>query len=255
MKIGAQLYTVRDFAKTDDEILNVFRTLSGFGYKSVQVSGIAPIDRKKLRSIADEYGIEIVISHSDPNRIKNDTLALIEEHEIMGCKHIGIGSHVFDFSNEATIDDFLNEYDNAAKIINSHGMKLHYHNHAFEFQKIGKKTGYELLVENSDSKLWGFILDTYWVQVGGMNPADLILSMKGRINAIHLKDIAIVDNNQVMSEVFEGNLDWDKIIRASEASGVEFALVEQDNNWKIGPFESLETSLNNLNNYFERRGN
>ena len=36
-----------------------------------------------------ENGLKIVLTHSDWNRILNDTDRLIEEHDILGCDHIG----------------------------------------------------------------------------------------------------------------------------------------------------------------------
>ena len=44
-----------------------------------------------MREICDENGLQIVLTHTDPNRILNDTEAVIREHDIMGCDYIGIG--------------------------------------------------------------------------------------------------------------------------------------------------------------------
>jgi len=254
MNIGAQLYTVRDFTKTEADFESTLKKISDMGYKSIQISAVGPIEPKIMREIADKNQLEIAITHSNPDRIKNDTLALIEEHKIMGCKDIGLGWYKFDFNNPNAIEEFISEFDEATKIMNKHGMKFHYHNHAFEFQKIGNETGYEKLVRLTDPDLWGFILDTYWVQVGGKNPVDTIYSLKGRIESIHLKDFAIIDDKQHMAEILEGNLDWNKILTACESTGIKYGLVEQDTDWAVGPFESLKTSFDNLKNLYSTRG-
>ena len=253
MKIGAQLYTVRDFTKTVPEIKETLAKIADIGYKSIQISALGPIEPKELRAIADENDLEVAITHSDRNRILNDTSALIEEHNILGCKHIGIGYFKFQTDSSESYDDFIKELEPAAKLIRKSGLKLHYHNHAFEFEKVGNITGFEYFVKNTDPDLWGFILDTYWVQYGGCNPTDMIYSMKDRINAIHLKDFAIKDDTQRMAEIMEGNLDWKKILTACDDTGIEFGLVEQDTDWKVGPFESLQKSFDNLKKYYEGR--
>ena len=48
-----------------------------------------------------------------------------------------------------------------------------------------------------------------------------------------------------MSEVMEGNLDWDSIIEASDKAGALWAMVEQDV-CQRNPFECLKTSYDNL---------
>ena len=57
----------------------------------MQISAIGPIPAQQVREICDENGLQIVLTHTDPNRILNDTEAVIREHDIMGCDYIGIG--------------------------------------------------------------------------------------------------------------------------------------------------------------------
>lgn len=45
-----------------------------------------------LRSICEENGLRVVLTHTDPARILNDTDAVIREHDILGCDYIGIGA-------------------------------------------------------------------------------------------------------------------------------------------------------------------
>ena len=54
------------------------------------------------------------------------------------------------------------------------------------------------------------------------------------------------EREQRFSEVGEGNLNWNAILKQAERSGVEYLLVEQDNCYGRDPFESLATSYKNL---------
>ncbi len=91
-----------------------------------------------------------------------------------------------------------------------------------------------------------FIVDTYWLQVGGMEPVSFIRNLGERAMAVHFKDVRVnPDNSTEMAEVGEGNLDWDGIIRSCEGAGVKWALVEQDV-CRRNPFESLKLSYDYL---------
>ena len=49
MKIGAQLYTVRDFCKTLDDFSETLKKVADIGYTTVQVSGTSRMNPNGLR--------------------------------------------------------------------------------------------------------------------------------------------------------------------------------------------------------------
>ncbi|WP_231571708.1 sugar phosphate isomerase/epimerase family protein [Gordoniibacillus kamchatkensis] len=69
--------------------------------------------------------------------------------------------------------------------------------------------------------------------------------MKDRMKVVHLKDMAIVGDQQVFAEIGEGNLNWPAILEACEETGVEWYVVEQDV-CRRDPFESLAISYRAL---------
>ena len=119
-----------------------------------------------------------------------------------------------------------------------------YHNHDFEFEKYGDKLMLEIL--KHDFPLIGFILDTYWVQAGGGDPAAWLTQFTGRVPVIHFKDMSWSKGSKRMAEIMEGNLNWPAIFAACQPAGVEYAMVEQDDCYGKDPFEALRTSFNNL---------
>ena len=90
-----------------------------------------------------------------------------------------------------------------------------------------------------------FEIDTYWIQHGGGDPASWIRKLKGRLPLVHLKDMGISKGKQVMTEVGEGNLNWQEILSACKDAGLIWYIVEQDI-CQRDPFESLGISLRNL---------
>ena len=125
------------------------------------------------------------------------------------------------------------------------GVRLSYHNHAYELQRYGQQSGLEILYQASDPALLDGQIDTYWVQFGGGSPAAWIRRLRGRAPTVHVKDMDVSEGQPVMAEVGEGNLDWPDVLAACRDAGVEWLIVEQDES-RRNPFESLAISRRNL---------
>ena len=69
--------------------------------------------------------------------------------------------------------------------------------------------------------------------------------MSQRMPVVHLKDMVVLNGQQAMAEVGEGNLNWPAILQACREAGVEWYAVEQDE-CQRDPFESLKISYDNL---------
>ena len=125
-------------------------------------------------------------------------------------------------------------------------MDFSYHNHSHELVRHGEKTWLAMLYEQSDPRYLKAEIDTYWVQAGGVDPADWVRRCAGRMPILHLKDMVMGPDGQRMAEIGEGNLNWPTILAAAKDGGVEWYCVEQDNCYDRDPFESLKISLENL---------
>ncbi len=247
MKIGAQGYTVRGYAQNENDLRETARKLREIGFKTLQVSAFGPIDPKAIREICDGNGLEIIVTHTNPDRILGDTENVIREHEILGCRNVGIGMMPEKYRGSLEgVRTFLAEYDEAAKKLQAAGMKLHYHNHAFEYEKIGGKCLVDHMREETDPERWGFILDVYWTQFGGRDPAEEILNFAGRIDVLHLKDAKMAGFDRRFAAVGDGNINFEAILQAAADTGVPCAMIEQDDCYGKSPFDELALSAKNL---------
>ena len=243
-RIGAQLYTVRDFCKTERELDRTLSKISEIGYKTIQVSGVGPIPPETIKKIADQYGLEIVCTHRGFEEFVDHLDALIDAHKVLDCKIVGFGGMPVEYRDQ--VEKFVEIFCPIAEKIKAAGLQFAYHNHAFEFVRMGNGFAMDYILKNTDPENFQLILDVYWLAVAGLDPAEFIGQVSDRIAALHFKDLGMkTDNSVVMTEVMEGNLNWDKIIAASEKSAAKYALVEQD--FCDGdPFESLKISYHNL---------
>jgi len=56
-------------------------------------------------------------------------------------------------------------------------------------------------------------------------------------------------NVHQITEIGNGNLNWDLIIESAEKSGVKYYVVEQDNSWEVNCFQSIRKSAEYLRKY------
>ena len=247
MIIGAQGYTIRDFCQDEEGIRSSLKKLREIGYKALQVSAFGQIEPERLRAMADEDGISIIITHTNPTLILEQTQAVIRAHKALGCRHVGIGSMPQKYLNGlAGLEAFLADYDRPARELAENGLKLHYHNHYYEYQREQGKLLIDWMAEKTAPELWGFILDVFWTQYGGRCPAHQVELLKGRIDVMHFKDLSIVGQERRTAPVMEGNLAWEELFEACRNAGVEYAMVEQDDTYGQDPFDELRISHDNL---------
>jgi len=241
--IAAQLYTLREHLKTPDQIAATLRKVREIGYEAVQLSALGPIETCRLKEILDENGLAVCATHIAWERLQNDIQGVIDEHRTLGCRHVAIGSMPPAYRNEEGYHRFAKEASEVAKALDGAGMTFSYHNHHFELERFGSKTGLDILIEESDPLL-KFEIDTYWIQYGGGDPAAWIRKVGGRNPLVHLKDLTVKNAEVRMAEVGEGNLNWEAILAACRETGVEWYIIEQDH-CDRDPFESLAISLKN----------
>lgn len=150
----------------------------------------------------------------------------------------------------------LNQY---GRLLDAEDLHLYYHNHHFEFERFGDKTGFEILVEQTDPQYVGFEPDVHWIQRAGHDPVNWIKKLSGRENLVHLKDyrICFPDGEPTpdlfhheqciqFAEIGEGNLDMRAIIDAALAGGAIYLPIEQDQTYGLDPFDCVKTSVANL---------
>lgn len=245
-QIAAQLYTLRDFCKTEAELKVTLQKVKDIGYQAVQVSGIGPIPHEVVKQLADEIGLKICATHVSYQALTEQLDDVIAQHKLWDCKYVGLGALPVSFQSSGEgYAEFAGIANEIAAKLAEHDLQFIYHNHHFEFARFGDKTGMDILLEEGHKEQLGMELDMYWVQVGGANPIEMIERVAGRMQVVHLKDLQIVDNKQVFAEIGEGSMNYKAIIDALRKINVEWYVVEQDV-CRRDPFESLAISFNYL---------
>jgi sugar phosphate isomerase/epimerase len=244
--IAAQMYTLREFCKKPKDIAASMKKVRQLGYEAVQISGIGPIAPDELRKIVDAEGLQICATHTSYERMRDEPQAVIAEHKILGCQYPAIGGLPGEYRGEQGFTRFAREASEVGRKLSEAGLNFAYHNHSFELERFGDRTGLAILYQDSDPRYFKAEIDTYWIQHGGGDSVWWIDKLAGRIPLLHLKDMAMRGGEQLFAEVGEGNLNWPAILQAARQAGVVWYIVEQDV-CQRDPFESLGISLRNLN--------
>ena len=245
MLIGAQLYTVYDYCRSLQDLSETLKKIADIGYRTVHVSGTCDYEPQWLDAELKKNGLTCAITHYDENRIFGDTDRVIADHDVFGCKYIGISGFP---GGTPKIADFIPTAIPMAEKMQAAGKKLMYHNHNWEYEERAHdgRTVMEYLSEEIPASLMGFTLDLYWVQFGGADPISEIRRLSGRLECVHLKDMLDAESRK-MCWVGNGSvMNYEKIVTALADAGTEFALVEQDTCYGENPFDCLKKSYDYL---------
>ena len=250
IKIGAQLYTVRDYCQTLDGFADTLARVANMGYTTVQVSGCCAYEPEWLKEQLKKNGLTCELTHFELEDIVGDIDKIVEDHNVYGCKYIGIGSMPHLYRGDVKkVEAFCDIFSAASTRIHELGSHLMYHNHAFEYNDRGDGKNYmEMIAERIAPEQLGFTLDTYWVAFANYDVISEIERLSGRLPRVHLKDMEILSGGtKRYCPVGSGVIDFEKALAAFEKSGTEIAFVEQDECFGRDPFDCLKDSISYLN--------
>ena len=243
--IGIQVYSVRDAAAADFD--GTLAKIREFGYDGVEFAGLYGKTAAEVRALCEKHSLVPISAHVPFVDMLKDPAGVLAQYAEIGCKYVAVpylspehrpGTPNFEF-----VVEFIGIIAKAAK---KQGIQLLYHNHDFEFMKIGGKYALDILYDTVPEDLLKTELDTCWVNVGGEDPAKYLLKYSGRAPVVHLKDffgqksenmyelIGIETPAPKRPDGFEfrpvgyGLQNFPSIIDASEKAGAEWLIVEQD---------------------------
>lgn len=229
MKLGAQLYSVRNYLQNEEDLKMTFHRLKKMGYENVQLSGLAPFPAKVIREVSLESGLPIPCTHVSFSELVDETEKTIQEHKLWDCPVIGLGAMPKEYrGTREGLDAFLKIMETPVNKIMDAGLSFAYHNHAFELTPFEDGSlAFDIMLEQLLH--WNFIMDTYWVEFAGKSAEQYIRKIGGdRLVNIHFKDMA-KDEKHSICACGDGCLDFKSLYSACKEIGVQNVFVEQDN--------------------------
>ena len=249
LPVAVQLYSVRD--EMEKDFYGTIKLMKEIGYDGVEFAGLFDQKPEEIKAFCDEIGIVPISAHVPYYDMLENPEAVLSDYAKIGCKYVAVpylteecrpGTDGF----AATVEG-IRKIGEAAKAL---GIQLLYHNHDFEFVKIGEEYALDVLYSTIPENLLKTEIDTCWVNVAGVNPAEYITKYSGRSPVVHLKDfkksgdnlgklydlIGIDDDSAAEEEedafsfmpVGHGVQDMPEILAACEDAGAQWVVVEQD---------------------------
>ena len=246
---GVQMYMVREDFKKDPAGTLAKLAAIGYGYVEAFVMGIPNIG--EFKKMVGDAGLGCPSGHFGFGFLP--TGKVLDDAEALGVRYAvssvllsnppkdGNESVIMQMMNHLTADDFKRMAAEANEIGESarkRGFQFAYHNHNVEFRKLeGGKTGYEILLNETDPALVKLEVDAGWMAAGGADPAALIAANASRVRLIHFKDFSTVTPaiNNVGPKAGEHIVDLGKGVAplkaayaAARKAGAEYFIVDHD---------------------------
>jgi sugar phosphate isomerase/epimerase len=260
--VGIQLYMVNaDLVK---DPAGTLKKIAQIGYSEVEAAGWGALSAAQFRDLLRDAGLRAPSAHlgfgtQDTGKLLDDAKTLGAEYVVSSMLPPNGLQDFFKNVDSMSADDFrriaakANEIGQKAKAV---GLTYAYHNHNFEFRDLGDgKTGYEILLLETDPSLVKFEADCGWMKVAGKDPIDYITRHPGRFAMLHIKDFKNITNpvatfKSIMSrspdmpaptELGRGSIDLKPVVEAGLRAGVAHMFVEQEPPFKeVSAMEAAE---------------
>ena len=222
MELSVQLYTVRDALVADLD--GTIERIAALGFTNVEPYNFAA-DPARLAAALKRNNLSAPSGHAP--LLSADQPEIFEAARSLGMRTV-IDPYVHPdrWTSVADITATAGQLNEAAALAARYGLRVGYHNHWFELETdFGGRTGLEVLAEHLHQSVV-LEVDTYWVAVGGQDPAALLGCLGDRVRLIHIKDGAVDQDNKSQVAVGAGQMDIEGVLAA--ASSVETAVVELD---------------------------
>jgi hypothetical protein len=239
-KIGVQMMMLKSKVEESGPY-EVLRHLQAIGFSAVEVSQI-PMTAENVAEMR-------------------------RAREELGTERLRIGMMPFAaMASHNALLEFCRLAEDVAGRLADDGLTLYYHNHHLEFAQRGDSTILDIV--RTETPTMRLEIDVHWVQRGGRDAVRTLQKYAGLVDLVHLKDYRVGELPQTafealqsgdytafmqafagvvqFGEVGEGNLEWTEIIDQAVASGAQYLLIEQDDQYGRDPYECLQTSRDNL---------
>ena len=225
MKLGLQLYTVRDLLATDFH--GTITAVSKLGFDGVELAGeYGGLEPRDLKRLLIDLKLEVAGMH-----VALDQLETNLDFQIAAARVLGAGYLVCPWLDAALYqhgwDAAIERLQLVKQRLEGSGVGLAYHNHTFELDAQPRP------LEAIAAAGIDLEFDIAWAHAAGVDPSVFLAKHAGQIPLLHVKDVARVSDALGMDgwqtvELGRGSVPIAAAVKAAEGAGVQWALLEQD---------------------------
>jgi sugar phosphate isomerase/epimerase len=228
-----QLYCSRNFPPLSETL----KMVAAAGYRNVEGYGALYADAGKVAELNEHLaasGLKMPTGHFGIDQLENEPDRVLEIAKAVGIETIYCPFLMPDQRPDSGSGwyAFGQRLQKASAPYRDAGLGFGWHNHDFEFRKTADGAlPHTAIFEGGPDLEWE--ADIAWVIRGGADPLQWIRTMKHRITAVHVKDIAPAGENadeDGWADVGHGTVDWRTLMAAlKEQTNARYYVMEHDN--------------------------
>ncbi len=270
MKVGLQLYSIRDDMEKDmDKTLGEVKAM---GYDYVEFAGYFGKSADEVAALLKKHDLKCISVHQTYDLFLKEGQPAVDYLKTIGVKYcaipwLGVDCH----KGHEKCEKSYAEIQEVGELLKKNGIQMLYHNHDFEFEKFEGKYLLDWLYDTFSADILQTEIDTCWVHYAGVDPAEYVRKYTGRAPVVHLKDFVCkkLSGGPVYALISEDGSEmkasklWDEtgfefrpvgegiqniksIIDAAKDAGAEYLIVEEDQCPTASPLDSARISRENL---------
>ncbi len=288
IRTGVQQLMLGSVVKNEKSAAEALRVIKNAGYDGIELNGFmirpTPFLVRALtkaagmpagnggkldwKALVKDAGLSVISVHEDLGSIKRDPQAVIREAAEFGTSFVVItGMYRFDMGDESAMAGLCQDLNEYGKILSEGGVRLLYHNHNTELQRVGKHrsgtygadTAMQYLLDHTDPAFVNFEFDSYWFTDGGADAAWWMEHLGSRLKLWHINDRGSRQSGPAMTPILKtdccelgyGNMNLDRLACIAGEIGVEGVILETHRNFaERSPLRSIELSAPYLRETF-----
>ncbi len=250
MRIAMQLYSLRNYGDSKEQLKETLKNLRSSGYKHVETAGYFGLSVAEFAALLEESDLSAISTHTGIEAIAGNLSKVIEDHKLLGAKHCCIpglpGSYyhrtVAGFTAAAEVMNL------AAEKLAEHDISLSFHNHGHEFLPMGDSCGLDYILQNAP--LVNMQLDVGHAYAAHVLPQEWLRRYGARIKTVHYKDVKFIDNVRRDYPIGEGDVNWSEVTAEIKDSTCEYIIVEHEE-FIRDVWDVCKTSYDNIVTFLE----
>ena len=262
-KMGLQLYTIRDAMKQD--AVGSLKKVRALGYEDLELYGYDGDNGSyygykaaDFKKILEDHDLTTTSGHYGLADYINDAESMTRYVDQCITGALALGQDYITWPWMAPEHRNLETFKRLPELLNTIGSQISqaglgfaYHNHDFEFVEYDGQTGYDIISSETDPKLVKFQLDMYWaVHSSKLSVPALIAREPKRFVMWHIKDMDKVTRDY--SELGNGSIDYDSILREASQTGLQYYYLEQGGNFATNSMQSITDSAKYFNKHLKK---
>lgn len=223
--LSVQLYSLREQTANGNHVA-VLKQLADTGFIGVEAAGFYGMRPAEFRSVVNSLGMVVSATHGGLPKPEEFNQAIDTTKDLGTPYYVCAYTPKERWATADSIKKIAAEIEAARAAMAKHGIVFCYHNHEFEFERIGGRLATEILIEAVPAL--NLEIDTYWAaNFAKEDPVKMVAQFKNRAIHLHLKDGPLLPGKN-MTAAGQGKQKFNEIVAAADPAVLKWVVVELD---------------------------